>query len=133
MVEVYKDLGVPLVMNKVDGPKPCLTFLGIKIDTDWLQIWLPVKKLKKVNEEVQYWLSRWKACKKRELQSLCGLLQQACKVVHPEQIFLQCFIGTTKSASATKLIVQVRYTCTVVGCFHIRLEQGGCALGKIYS
>ena len=46
MVEVCKDLGVPLVMDKVDGPKSCLTFL------------LPVKKLKKVEEEVQYWLSR---------------------------------------------------------------------------
>ena len=98
MVEVCKDLGVPLAMDKVEGPKSCLTFLGIEIDTDQLQMRLPVKKLKKVKEEVQYWLCRRKACKKRELQSLCGLLQHACKVVRPGRIFLRRLIETMESA-----------------------------------
>ena len=52
MVEVCNDMGVPLAMDKVDGLESFLTFLGIEIDMEQLQIQLPVKKLGKVKEEV---------------------------------------------------------------------------------
>lgn len=31
--EVYQDLGISLVLEKVEGPSQCLTFLGIILDT----------------------------------------------------------------------------------------------------
>ncbi len=98
MVDVCNKLGIPLALEKVAGPATCLTFLGIEIDTDLLQIRLTLVKLTKVKKEVTFWLGKRKACKKRELQSLVGLLQHACKVIRPGRIFLRRIIETMESA-----------------------------------
>ena len=98
IIQICRELGVPLALEKVEGPSTCLTFLGIEIDTMSLQIHLPPRKLQKVKNVVSYWLQQRKACKKRDLQSLAGLLQHACKVVRPGRIFLRHIIETMESA-----------------------------------
>ena len=86
--EVCAELGVPLAADKSMGPTMCLTFLGIELDTSLMQIRLPAAKLAKLIELVEWWLGRLAGTKK-ELQSLAGHLQHACRVVRPGRCFLR--------------------------------------------
>lgn len=70
----------------MEGPSVCLTFLGIELDTRMMVIRLPSAKLTELYL-VRYWFPKL-ACKLKELQSLVGKLQYACKVVRPGRIFL---------------------------------------------
>lgn len=88
LVETCEELGVPLAVAKCEGPTPCLTFLGIQIDTVKGTLSLPKDKLERVQSMVQQWEGR-KACSRRELESLIGLLNHACKVVQPGRSFLR--------------------------------------------
>ena len=98
IIPVCDALGVPLAMEKVEGPCTVLSFLGIELDTMSLQMRVPADKLHKVKDVVSHWLQRRKACKKRELQSLVGLLNHACKVVRPGRLFLRRLVETMETA-----------------------------------
>ena len=81
-------LGVPIADHKRDGPTTCLTYLGIEIDTVEGQLRLPATKL----HHLQGLLSAWgvkRACTRKELESLIGLLNHACKVVRSGRAFLR--------------------------------------------
>ena len=80
-------LGIPLALEKVEGPTDCLTFLGISLDTQSMQARLPDDKLHRIRHQVASWLTRKKATK-REILSLVGLLQHATKVLIPGRTFL---------------------------------------------
>ena len=43
----FSCIGAPLAHHKTEGPTTALTFLGIKIDTDLLQLSLPANKAKR--------------------------------------------------------------------------------------
>eukprot|EP00731_Ephydatia_muelleri_P018367 Em0011g407a len=60
------DLGMPVAPEKLEGPGPVVTFLGIEIDTLTMELRLPEKKLVEL-----------------------GKLQHACKVVRPGRTFLR--------------------------------------------
>ena len=81
-------LGVPLAPEKQEGPTTTLTFLGIVIDTVRGELRLPADKLQRLLSAVDMWLSK-KACTRRELESLIGTLQHACKVIKPGRSFLR--------------------------------------------
>jgi len=48
---------------------------------------LPSRKLTELQNQVSEWLSK-KSCRVKDLQSLVGKLQHACKVVRPGRTFL---------------------------------------------
>ena len=81
-------LGVPIAPDKCEGPATRLTYLGIEVDTIQMQLRLPVEKLRRVQTTVREWLGR-KAGRRRELESLVGLLQHAAKVVRPGRRFVR--------------------------------------------
>ena len=88
LLQCFGKLGVPAAEQKLEGPTTCLTFLGIELDTRQMVRRLPPNKLKELKELVVEWLPR-KACRVRDLQSLVGKLQHACKVVRPGRTFLR--------------------------------------------
>ena len=47
------------------GPTTCLTFLGIEVDTDLLELRLPQEKLQRVKQMVQEWMGHKAACKEK--------------------------------------------------------------------
>ena len=104
------ELGVPLASEKVEGPASSLVFLGIEIDSNAMQIRLPDRKLVKVKLLVNQWLERRKACRKRELQSLVGVLQHASKVVRPGRTFLRRLIETMETAKHSDHWVRLNST-----------------------
>ena len=98
-------LGVPVAVDKCEGPAVCLTFLGIEIDSIAMEIRLPAEKLQALRVTLRSWRGR-KACTKRELLSLIGRLGHACKVVKPGRVFLSQMIRL--STAVNKLSHHVR-------------------------
>lgn len=76
------ELGVPLAIEKQDGPATEIVFLGIPIDTVRQELRLPEDKLRRLLELVTQW-SRKKACTRKELDSLIGTLHHDCQVIQP--------------------------------------------------
>ena len=83
-----KRLGVPIAAHKTEGPSTLITFLGILIDTISGLLRLPADKLCRLQSLLREWGDR-KACSRKELESLVGLLNHACKVVRSGRSFLR--------------------------------------------
>ena len=66
-------LGFPLATDKIEGPCTSLCFLGICLDTLAMEAKLPDDKLLRLSKELGEWTVR-KACTRRELEHLIGLL-----------------------------------------------------------
>ena len=88
LLRIFSRLGVPVAEEKLVGPSVCLTFLGIELDTDRMLRRLPQSKLTELQSLVMEWLPK-KYGKVKDLQSLVGKLQHACKVVRPGRTFLR--------------------------------------------
>ena len=96
---VCTELNIPLAEEKQDGPTSVITLLGIIIDTIKGELRLPGDKLQRLLAAVHQWLGR-KSCTRRELESLIGTLQHACKVIIPGRSFLKraiALLSTTRS------------------------------------
>ena len=87
LIEACRMLGVPLALEKVDGPATVLDFLGIVLDTERMEARLPKDKLDRIRTATQEWLNK-KSATKREILSLVGVLQHAAKVVRPGRMFV---------------------------------------------
>ena len=84
-------LGVPIAAHKTKGPSSCLVFLGIEIDTVAGELRLPADKLQRLQTLLQQ-CGEKKVCTRKELESLVGLLNHACKVVRAGRSFLRRMI-----------------------------------------
>ena len=82
-------------MDKKEGPATSISFLGILFDTQAMQLRLPTDKYLRIMEELSKWSTR-KACTKRELLSLIGLLQHASFIVKTGRTFLRHLIDLAK-------------------------------------
>ena len=91
-------LGIPLAVHKRDGPTTRLTFLGIEIDTVAGQLRLPADKLQRLLELLEKWGDR-KTCSRKDLESLIGHLNHACKVVRHGRSFLRRTIDLLHSVN----------------------------------
>ena len=88
-------LGVPVASHKTEGPATQLTFLGIQIDTETMQLSLAQDKMTRILSLVLSWRSK-RAATKQELQSLIGHLSHAATVVQHGRTFLRRMIDLTK-------------------------------------
>ena len=88
LLEIFERLGLSVAGDKLEGPSTVITFLGIELDSNNMVCRLPEKKLRELQVLVAQWLGR-KSCTRKELQSLVGKLQHACKVVRPGRTFLR--------------------------------------------
>ena len=100
-VDTCSELGIELAVDKTEGPSTCLTILGIEIDTMAMELRLPQAKLARLAESVRSWRGK-RSGKRREFESLVGLLQHASQVVRPGRIFLRRLYSLLASTSAFK-------------------------------
>ncbi len=84
---LFKLLGIPVVWEKTESGI-CIIFLGITLDTVKMEARLPQDKLDKCLRLVNSYRQLQKISIK-QLESLNGLLNFACKVVHPGMPFLR--------------------------------------------
>jgi len=80
LINTFTRLGIPLEQSKLEGPSSCLSFLGIEVDTDNLQLRLPHGKLVDLVETLEYCIEQ-ESLRKNVLEHLTDLLQFATKVV----------------------------------------------------
>ena len=93
---VCHHLGVPIAESKRAGPTVCLVFLGIEIDTAASVLRLPQEKIDRIRALLLDWGDR-KSCYRKELESLIGLLNHACKVIRSGRSFLRRMIDLLHS------------------------------------
>lgn len=103
-MEVYRKLGMPIAEQKTEGPTQVLTFLGIEVDTEKMEVRLPEDKLRCLQEEIKSWTGK-KSTTKRSLLSLIGQLQHACCVVCPGRTFLRRMIDLSSKAKQLHYMV----------------------------
>ena len=107
ITEVCSQLGIPLALEKMEGPSQSLTFLSITLDTRCMEARLPPDKLQGIRNQVAAWL-RKKNATKRDTLSLVGLLQHATKVVEPGRTFVTRMYAA--AAKVKKLSHRTRLT-----------------------
>ena len=93
-VQSCEQVGIPIAYEKTVGPVQCLVFAGIELDTILMQLRLPGDKLQKCRAAVRNMTGR-RSTTLKNLQSLIGLLNFACKVVVPGRAFLRRLINLT--------------------------------------
>ena len=106
LLDVFTRLRIPVAMEKLEGPTTLLSFLGIELDTSLMVLRLPREKL----VELRVLLAGWRAkkfCLTRNLQSLVGKLQHACKVVRPRRTFLCRMFELLKGSSRRQRYVRL--------------------------
>lgn len=98
--QLAQDIGLPIKSSKTVLPTTTLTFLGLELDTEKFEIRLPQDKLVSLREEVLK-LKSQKSATMKQLQSLIGMLNFACKVGPPGRIFLRRLIDLTVGLKKT--------------------------------
>ena len=88
IIAICRLLGLPLALEKVEGPVTCITFLGILLDSLRMEMRLPAEKLETIKALIETWLTRRKA-QKRDMLSLIGHLSHAAKVIPPGRTFIR--------------------------------------------
>ena len=99
IIFLFARLGVPLAPDKVEGPTNVLTYLGIVIDTNLMELRLPEDKLSALVDLLSAWQIKRK-CTKRELLSLIGKLSFASKIIPSGRTFLRRLIDLSKSVTS---------------------------------
>lgn len=113
MLQTFMELGVPVAEDKVEGPSTSIRFLGLVVDTVAMQVRIPEDKLSDLKQLVTDTLTRYK--KKitlRQLQSLLGKLNFACRAVVPGRAFCRRLIDATMGLK--KPHHKVRVTASMV-------------------
>ena len=95
LLTLMTNLNVPIAHHKTFPASTELEFLGVLLNSQKMIASLPVDKLTRTKQDLSVWLSK-KSCTLRELQSLIGTLQFACRVVVPGRAFLQRMINLTR-------------------------------------
>ena len=103
---LFTELDVPIAPGKTFAPTTCLEFMGILLDSNKMEARLPLDKLTRAKEALQQWSNR-KSATLKELQSLIGTLQFACRAVVPGRAFLQRIISLTKGISNSRWHVRL--------------------------
>ena len=96
--KLFENLSIPLSPEKYVAPTTTITYLGITIDSQAMEIRLPDEKLESIMALLVSW-QKTKKCTKRELLSLIGKLSFAAKVVPSGRTFIRRLIDLAKSVS----------------------------------
>lgn len=78
--QISSELGVPLADEKTEGPAEVITFLGLELDSNKMEIRIPLAKIAEIISKVVTLLGKKKATLK-EIQSLIGSLNFCCRAI----------------------------------------------------
>jgi len=112
-LDICGEIGIPMAPNKTVGPEKVLTFLGIEgieLDTENQVARLPDDKLQNCLFMIKDFLYRKKVTLK-ELQSIGGLLNFACRVVLPGRAFLRRLFDLSRGLQKPHHRVKLKGGC----------------------
>ncbi|XP_068110929.1 toll-like receptor 7 [Hyperolius riggenbachi] len=99
MYQICQSFGIPLAIAKTEGPTTSLKFLGVHIDTLAMECSLPLDKVSDLKTTIQNMVGRKKVTL-RDLQSLIGKLNFACRIMPMGRIFCRRLSSATAGISA---------------------------------
>ena len=106
LLAIFERLQVPVASHKLEGPAQCITFLGIEVDTQAMALRLPRPKLDELKRLVYEWTVK-RSCGRRDLKSLVGKLQHACKVVRPGRTFLRRMLDLLRGVGKRQTFIRL--------------------------
>ena len=86
--ETCQHLGVPIAHEKTEGPVTEIVCLGLQINTQKQTVTIPMEKLDENVKKIKTMLKQKKVTLK-QLQSMIGSLNFACRAVAPGRAFLR--------------------------------------------
>ncbi|XP_041649188.1 uncharacterized protein LOC121513473 [Cheilinus undulatus] len=92
----FKELGVPLSLEKTQGPSTSLEFLGITLDSVSFQASLPLEKIHRISLLISNFTLA-NRCTKRQLLSLLGHLNYAIRIIPQGRSFLSHLLAIAAS------------------------------------
>ena len=95
ILALFKRLGLPVSLAKLEHPSQLMVFLGVLFDTINMTMSLDAERLKAIEAQLAGWKQRATASR-AELQSLVGVLLFAAKVVRSGRSFLRRMIDQLK-------------------------------------
>jgi hypothetical protein len=110
IIGICELLGIPLALDKCEGPTTLIAFLGFLLDTIKMTVSLPKEKLDRLVKLIADWQCR-KVCTKRELDSLIGQLQHASAVVRAGRSFLRRMIVLAKARYDPASFIRLNQSC----------------------
>ena len=111
-LQVCEEINFPVALEKTYWSSTRLIFLGLLLDTVRQVTCVPMDKLIKANNWVDYFLNKKnKKATVQEFQKLCGTLNFLCRCIVPGRAFLRrLYIDTTKDGKRLKAHHHVRIT-----------------------
>ena len=97
VLNVLQALGLPIAKHKLQPPSTRVTWLGIEIDTDHMEIKLPSDRLEEILTLVRQWRQK-KSCSLHELQKLLGKLHYVGRCCKPARLFVNRILDTLRGA-----------------------------------
>ena len=94
-LDICKEIGVPMALDKTFGPYQSLPFAGIHLDSRDMSSSLPEDKIEKFINYIQVLLDSRTATLK-QVQSVVGMLNFSCTVIEPARAFSRRLIDLTK-------------------------------------
>ena len=94
-IKMCSDINIPIKHSKTVNPCTVITFLGIELDSVKMESRLPRDKVEKIKTLLNEFMGLQKVTLK-QLQSLLGVLNFACRVVIPGRPFLRRLIDLTR-------------------------------------
>lgn len=107
VLPLCESLGLPVAPHKVEGPSTSLVFLGIKIDSQALELRLPVHKLKTL---IQEWSSKKSTSKHQNISFRASLATS----VRPGRTFTLDRIRTASIPKHSFHLVRLNASCRAV-------------------
>ena len=93
-IVLSEELSIPMKHQKTCQPSTCITVHGIELDTINWEARLPGDKVKNMQSATEG-IRKCRSISLRQLQSVIGLLNFACKVISPGRAFLRRLINLT--------------------------------------
>ena len=101
-LDVCEEVKFPVALEKTYWGCTCLTFLGMLLDTATQLICIPMDKIIKATNWVEYFLNKKnKKATVKEFQKLCGILNFLCRCIVPGRAFLRRLYIVTNVAGKT--------------------------------
>ena len=104
--QASRDLGLPLALDKWEGPTTCLIFLGIELNSVSMTARLPTDTLTELQSIISYWTQK-KFCTRKLLESIVGKPSHACSVVAYGRTFLQRLINLLRSSQSRQKFIRL--------------------------
>ncbi len=97
---LLRRIGLPYSVEKLEGPVTDIIFLGIKLDSVAMTVSLDAERVRELKQLLAEWMKRTTASRK-DLQTLCGLLNFAASVVRSGRTFFSRILDQLRRIPST--------------------------------